>query len=302
MDVRALRYTVTLADELHFGRAAGRHYVSAQGFGQSIKRLERELGFPLFARTSRRVALTPDGARFVNRAKGVLASLDELGQAYDGQRARDVVVVGTLGFGLGELWRSVREILNQTSPEVRLVHRSVDLTTQYEVVESGEVDVGLVFDLGARPGVLVEVAFAAPRVAVVPVWSEFASREFLRVEDVADQEWTPVASMSEALTEWLGPAADDASRPGSLRHPEGIAAAVATTGALGVHAAPAATYYPHPDVRYVPLEGPGCQIAVATRIGDDRPAVRALRDAAASAIEMRDLVTVAGGADRNKFC
>lgn len=300
MDVRALRYAVTLSEELHFGRAAARHYVSAQGFGQQIKRLERELGFPLFARTSRTVALTPAGELFVGRARGVLASLDELGRVHEPPRRRDVLVVGTLGFGLGELWRSVRQVLQQTRPEVHLKHRALDLTTQYAVLQSGEVDVGLVFDLGPTAGLTIEPAFAAQRVAVVPVWSELASRDFLRQDDVADQAWTPVASTNDALTAWLGPAAEDAAHPGSLRHPEAIAGAVATSGALGVHAAPAATYYPHPDVRYVPLEGPGCQIAVATQTGDDRPAVKALRDAAASAVAMRELVGAGGGVDRNE--
>lgn len=65
MEIRTLRYVVTLAEELHFGRAAGRHFISAQPFGRHIQRLERELGVRLFQRTSRRVQLTPMGESFV---------------------------------------------------------------------------------------------------------------------------------------------------------------------------------------------------------------------------------------------
>ncbi|MGW0808589.1 LysR family transcriptional regulator [Nonomuraea sp. NPDC002799] len=78
MDIQALRYAVTLAEELHFGRAARRHHISAQPFGRRIRRLERELGRPLFARTSRRVALTPAGEQFVRRARAILADIDDL--------------------------------------------------------------------------------------------------------------------------------------------------------------------------------------------------------------------------------
>jgi DNA-binding transcriptional LysR family regulator len=78
MDIQELRYVVTLAEELHFGRAARRHFISAQPFGQHVQRLEREVGVRLFERTSRRVTLTPAGKRFVERSRAVLAELEEL--------------------------------------------------------------------------------------------------------------------------------------------------------------------------------------------------------------------------------
>ncbi|MFC4111913.1 LysR family transcriptional regulator [Nonomuraea zeae] len=80
MEIRSLRYAVTLAEELHFGRAAQRHFIAAQPFGRHIQRLEREVGRRLFARTSRRVVLTPAGERLVARAREVLAAVDELAE------------------------------------------------------------------------------------------------------------------------------------------------------------------------------------------------------------------------------
>ncbi|WP_433179602.1 LysR family transcriptional regulator [Actinoallomurus sp. CA-150999] len=49
MDIRSLRYAITLAEELHFGRAAQRHYISAQPFGRRIQDLERD---PTVSRSS----------------------------------------------------------------------------------------------------------------------------------------------------------------------------------------------------------------------------------------------------------
>jgi DNA-binding transcriptional LysR family regulator len=74
-DLRALRYAVTLAQELHFGRAARRHYISAQSFGQVVRRLERELAYRLFEGTSRRVTPTAAGERFVARVRTILAGV-----------------------------------------------------------------------------------------------------------------------------------------------------------------------------------------------------------------------------------
>ncbi len=83
-----MRYAVTLAEELHFGRAARRHHISAQPFGRRIRRLERELGRPLFHRTSRRVTLTPAGESFIRRARAVLAEIDELIASVHAESAR----------------------------------------------------------------------------------------------------------------------------------------------------------------------------------------------------------------------
>jgi DNA-binding transcriptional LysR family regulator len=69
LDIRQLRHFVTVADTLHFGRAAERLGMTQPPLSQSIMTLERELGAPLFARTKRSVALTPFGAEWLPRVR-----------------------------------------------------------------------------------------------------------------------------------------------------------------------------------------------------------------------------------------
>jgi DNA-binding transcriptional LysR family regulator len=77
LDLRLLRHFVAVAEELHFTRAAARLYLAQQALSRDIARLERQLGVPLFSRTTRRVALTPDGERLLARARELLALHDQ---------------------------------------------------------------------------------------------------------------------------------------------------------------------------------------------------------------------------------
>ena len=73
MDLRELRYFVVVADELHFGRAARRLYVTPSTVSVGLRALENQLRIRLFERTSRRVELTDAGRALLPEARDLLA-------------------------------------------------------------------------------------------------------------------------------------------------------------------------------------------------------------------------------------
>jgi LysR family transcriptional activator of glutamate synthase operon len=77
MKLNQLRYLVFLSEELHFTRAAERGNVAQPALSRQIRKLEDELGLPLVDRTTRRVSLTPAGLDMAERARRILAELDE---------------------------------------------------------------------------------------------------------------------------------------------------------------------------------------------------------------------------------
>lgn len=145
VDLRQLRYFVTVAEEMHFGRAAARLHMTQPPLSQSIQQLEGSLGAPLFARSKRSVALTPAGAALLPEAKRLLqqaAHLPELVQrAAAGETGRlSLAFVSIADYSiLPPALREFRERHSQVQIELR------EATTDIQIadLEQGRIDVGL---------------------------------------------------------------------------------------------------------------------------------------------------------------
>src|SRR5919199_6820129 len=77
IELKHLRAFVAVADELNFGRAAARLYVSQPALSRQIRTLERLLGCEVLRRSTHRVELTVAGSALLDRASRLLADLDE---------------------------------------------------------------------------------------------------------------------------------------------------------------------------------------------------------------------------------
>jgi DNA-binding transcriptional LysR family regulator len=285
MELRALRYAITLAEELHFGRAAQRHYISEQPFGRQIRALERELGQPLFDRTTRRVTLSPTGTTFLAQTRRLLTALDEAVEGMRLGRAEqdDHLVFGVLGFGLADMATLVSDALAQQLPGLTLSFRELDFLDQHEAVCTGAVDIAVVPVQEPVDGLEVERLFSVPRVVIVPARSEFADAERLQIRELEGAPWLPVSFGHRAEVEWAWPQPHVESRS-SVVTPAAVPAAVAVTSTISFHGAPARKYFPHPAVRFVECDGRGISVCVATREGDRRPMVQAARRVITSAV------------------
>ena len=94
VELRQLRYFVAVAEELNFGRAAGRLHIAGPSLSQQIKALERDLKVRLFERDRRSVALTPSGAALLPGARALIAQADELRRQASGLVRSEPVRVG----------------------------------------------------------------------------------------------------------------------------------------------------------------------------------------------------------------
>ena len=124
LDLRLLRHFVVAAEELHFTRAAARLYLAQQALSRDVARLERQLGVRLFTRTTRRVALTPDGERLLVRARELLDLHDRTVRELRGHDGHRPLLVDLLAEG--HTPTRVLDAARRQAPNAELVARFHD--------------------------------------------------------------------------------------------------------------------------------------------------------------------------------
>lgn len=162
MELRQLRYFVTVAEELHFGRAADRLHIVQPAVSQQIRRLERELGVALFDRSTRTVTLTDAGRVFLPHARDVLATVARARTAIDDLRADHAAALrlGTSS-GLGARLETILAEFASRAPHAHLELVSTTTEDRLNRVRSGDLDATLL--RGER---------AAPELELLPLWQD----------------------------------------------------------------------------------------------------------------------------------
>jgi DNA-binding transcriptional LysR family regulator len=178
VELRQLHYFVVLAEELHFGRAAERLHIVQPAVSQQLRRLEAELGATLVARSTRRVALTDAGLRFLPEARAVLAAADRARAAVAGLAP---LRLGT-STGLGE---RLPRLLAELDRPVELVR--VPAAARLRQVGTGALDAALIRggaeELGA---VRLEPVWTDALLVALPAGHPHADAEAVALARLAD--------------------------------------------------------------------------------------------------------------------
>jgi DNA-binding transcriptional LysR family regulator len=192
VDLRHLRQFVAVAEELNFHRAATRLNMSQPPLSQTIRRIEEELGAPLFTRTRRKVELTQAGRVLLDQAHRVLSQMDRALAAARGA-AQGMTARLSIGFVASSTYEILPAILRhfrQRHPAVDLHLEELNTVDQTDALVQRRIDVAL-----NRPptfftsGIMQETLVRERLIAALPGDHPLATRKSLRLRDLREERF-----------------------------------------------------------------------------------------------------------------
>lgn len=287
-----LRLYLTLGEELHFGRAAARLFITQPALSQQIRELEKRLGVRLVERSSRTITLTDAGQALLPEARAAVAAVDGLRRVADAQRRQlsGRLVVGTMGAEAAMAHtRAVLDLLQDRHPETSVQLVNLGFGDHMAALAQQEADVFFL-----RPPVTDDIELhhlaTEPRVACISACHPLANLPRLTLSQLAG---VPVVDMPEAVPRlWWDFWAVDPRPDGSrvrygpvVTDMESLLHTVAAGEAMCFLPRAARDYFPRPGVRYLDVDDlpPSASALAWLRRRRSEHTIRAIREAAREA-------------------
>ena len=189
MNLRDLRYLIALDEHRHFGRAAAASFVSQPTLSTQIRKLEDELGVSLVERAPRRVMLTPIGRDIADRARRVIAEVEQMTEI--ARRSQDPEA-GTVRLGLFPtlapyLLPHVLPGLRGRFPRLELLLVEEKTDQILARLRDGRLDAGVLALPVHDEQLHVEPLFDEPFLLAVPQRHALAGHASLQMRDLDEQ-------------------------------------------------------------------------------------------------------------------
>ncbi len=187
MQLRQLRYFATLAEELHFGRAAAREHIVQSALSQQVQRLERELGVSLLKRSTHHVSLTAAGAAFLTEVRQILAHTDRAAAIARSAAAASAALRVAI---IDASYDSMPQILHEVqagSPGLVIHQVEASVPEQYRQLADGRLDVGIGRAAHAPPQIASRLFRHDPLGVLVPPGHRLAELDTIPVAVLAEE-------------------------------------------------------------------------------------------------------------------
>ncbi|MER5472432.1 LysR family transcriptional regulator [Streptomyces sp. NPDC002935] len=285
MDLRQMEVVVAVAEEGGFTAAAQRLHVVQSAVSSAVRALERELGTPLFDRTTHQVFLTPAGEAFVPAARAALRAAERARATVDLVRGqlRGRITIGTTQGVWADLHRPLAA-LRAEHPDVVVRLRQVSETDLRQALREGTVDLAVVaLDRQRQRGLVTRVLsheemvlVSAPGRALTGTGPDDGTITLAETARLPLVDFTPGWAIRLFVDRAFRAAAVD--RETTFEVNDIVAAAELVRGDLGVCVMPAsiAAQFPDLSTHTFARHAPHWKIMMVHPRGDTPPAVAAL--------------------------
>jgi len=278
VDARLWRSFTTVAEELHYGRAAERLHITQPALSRQIRDLERALGVTLFDRTSRRVVLSRAGQAVLGQARRALAESDRA------VRLARLAAHGDWGeLAIAALPAVALGLLPAIIRAYRDAHPAIEVTIsesfddeQLAALTDGRIDAGFLRAAAAPPGLHLETLLTEPLLAGLPADHRLARHDRIALADLAGEPFVffPRHRSALAYDEFIASCRAAGFSPAIAQEASGISALGLVAAGLGVTVVAASYQALTLDgVRFVPVTGHQLTLQLAWAAGNTNTAL-----------------------------
>ena len=184
MELRHLRYFITVAEELNFSKAALRLYTAQPSLSQQIKDLEDDVGVRLLNRTKRKVELTEEGAVFLEQARLTLAQADKaVAMARQVSQAKQQLLrIGFVPVAEMKIFPYVLPNLRVQNPDLKIDLLSLNNVDQIRGIKKGELDISFTRDNFQSDEIESKFVLREPLIFILPKEHPLAKYERIPVQ------------------------------------------------------------------------------------------------------------------------
>ncbi|MFW2712068.1 LysR family transcriptional regulator, partial [Acinetobacter baumannii] len=170
MELRHLRYFITVAEELNFSKAALKLYTAQPSLSQQIKDLEEDVGVRLLNRTKRKVELTEEGEVFLEHARLTLAQADKaVAMARQVSKAKQQLLrIGFVPIAEMKIFPYVLPNLRLQHPDLTIELSSLNNAEQLKALKRGELDITFTRDNTENDEIQSQFVLTEPLIFLLP--------------------------------------------------------------------------------------------------------------------------------------
>lgn len=270
VDLRPLRYFISVAEHLNFTEASRQLYVAQPAVSQQIAYLEKKIGVKLFNRTKHSVQLTDAGSVFLKDAREILKKLDE---SIENAHKAEEGLLGTINIGL--LSVPVRDFLPQLLRKFRRKHPKVNIRLYYyhvgqiiEKLAANELDIAFTLSLGLQTigGLEYKTLWTQPHCIIMHQDHPLANRTSINIAELAHESFVMLERQEspQGFDLLLAACANHGFSPNLVNQASRIEAVLMMVDAeIGITILPKyLQLQASPTLRFIEIEGDDLQVDV----------------------------------------
>lgn len=286
VETRLLISFICVAEELHFGRAAQRLHIAQPALSRQISQLEERIEVLLFKRTQRKVALTPAGHCFLERAYQITADINratkEVQQVGSGEAGK--LSIGFIHSSTYGITPRILRHFHEQFPQVELELSEMTIADQVKALLEERIDVGILRPPISNHSIQTQILYNDPFIVAIPDSHTLKNQSSIKLSALTNESFILFSQSSSPLfySKIIAMCEKSGFIPKVVQRATQIHTVIGLVSAkMGISIVPSVAKNLHiPNVKFLTIQDspPPVQVALGWNKANDSPILSSFRD------------------------